>query len=55
MAVLLIQFRAQKAWLRVEERLLHLFFLTLELLDGANYEYDPNEELCEIARGWLIN
>ena len=48
-------FRAQKAWLRVEEHLLHLFFLTLQLLDGANYEYDPNEELCEIARGWLIN
>ena len=56
MAVLLIQFRAQKAWsrLRVEEHLLHPFFLTLELLDGADYEYDPSEELREIARGWLI-
>lgn len=53
MAVLLIQFRAQKAWsrLRVEEHLLHLFFLTQELLDGANYQYDPNEKLSEIAGG----
>ena len=57
MAVLLIQFRTQKAWsqLRVEEHLLNLFFLAQELLDGADYENDPNEELCEIARGWLIN